>query len=588
MEKLDAYREWLLALRICDPACGSGAFLNAALEYLIAEHRTIDELKARVFGDSLVYGDIENSILEKNLYGVDVNEDAVEIAKLSLWLRTAQKGRKLSNLSSHIRCGNSLIDDPALAGEKAFRWEEEFEDVFAKGGFDVVIGNPPYGVKFEGSEIYYFRDNYDVITGHSEAYYLFFERAKLLVKKTGLLGFIIPNAWFTNKYAIEVRRMLLNDFTPLQLVNFNKRIIFEEANVETSIYIGKFSENRSKQCLVGSEVDQLFNYDMGGWMAQKNLLISFSSNQVVNSIFLKVLSESQPLESVLDISNGFKPYQVGYGTNLEGLALDSSDVAKRIYHSSHEVDSSFKKEIKGKGVKRYSLEWDVSYVKWGPWLMSPKDEKYFESPKLLLRQIIADKFFATLDYEKYYADQTLYVLINYQNSENTDLHYYLALLNSKLYGFFFRKFYSADDDLFPKIKVNELKSLPVINIKSTLQQPFVEKSKIMLAKNKELTQVRHRLLRLLQAKHEVRTITKKIFEWPSLSLKQFLKELEKQKIKLSLAEQQEWLAYFEEQKQKAGELQRHIDETDKEIDRMVYALYGLSEDEISVVEENSR
>ena len=141
---LEVYREWLLQLTICDPACGSGAFLNQALEFLINEHRYLDELTATYHKASLILSDVENHILEKNIYGVDINEESVEIARLSLWLRTAQKGRKLTSLSSNIKCGNSLIDDSEVAGDLAFNWQNEFPKVFAKGGFDVVIGNPPY------------------------------------------------------------------------------------------------------------------------------------------------------------------------------------------------------------------------------------------------------------------------------------------------------------------------------------------------------------------------------------------------------------------------------------------------------------
>src|SRR5690606_19396986 len=160
VELLDNYRAWLLEMTICDPACGSGAFLNEALDYLIKEHRYIDELKAKVLGGGLVFADIENTILENNIYGVDLNEESVEIAKLSLWLRTAQPRRKLSDLSSNIKCGNSLIDSKTVAGDKAFNWQEQFPKIFnptviasearqshnAKNGFDAVIGNPPYVV----------------------------------------------------------------------------------------------------------------------------------------------------------------------------------------------------------------------------------------------------------------------------------------------------------------------------------------------------------------------------------------------------------------------------------------------------------
>ena len=141
---LDTYREWLLQLTICDPACGSGAFLNQALDFLIKEHTYIDELKAKVLGGGLVFSDIETTILENNIYGVDLNEESVEIAKLSLWLRTAQPRRKLNNLNSNIKCGNSLIDSKTVASDKAFNWQEQFPKVFENGGFDVIIGNPPY------------------------------------------------------------------------------------------------------------------------------------------------------------------------------------------------------------------------------------------------------------------------------------------------------------------------------------------------------------------------------------------------------------------------------------------------------------
>lgn len=130
IEKLDAYRDWLLQISICDPACGSGAFLNAALNFLIAEHKLIDETQAKVEGAAIVFPNVENSILENNLYGVDINEESVEIAKLSLWLRTAKPHRKLNSLNNNIKCGNSLIDDPAIAGDKAFCWEKEFPKIF--------------------------------------------------------------------------------------------------------------------------------------------------------------------------------------------------------------------------------------------------------------------------------------------------------------------------------------------------------------------------------------------------------------------------------------------------------------------------
>jgi REP element-mobilizing transposase RayT len=139
-EKLNTYRKWLLDIKICDPACGSGAFLNETLDFLINEHLLLEEnvleLQKQLTGGgkqiSSGLQDISNEILEKNIFGVDINNESVEIAKLSLWLRTAQRGRKLTTLNNNIKCGNSLIDDPSVAREKAFNWQKEFPSVFVE------------------------------------------------------------------------------------------------------------------------------------------------------------------------------------------------------------------------------------------------------------------------------------------------------------------------------------------------------------------------------------------------------------------------------------------------------------------------
>ncbi len=139
--KIDEYREWLLKLSICDPACGSGAFLVQALDFLTTEHSFIDELQAKIRG-GIVMPYVVTDILENNLYGVDINEESVEIAKLSLWLHTAKKGRKLTTLSDNLKCGNSLISDPEVAGEKAFNWQKEFPNIFTlkdKQAFHIVL-----------------------------------------------------------------------------------------------------------------------------------------------------------------------------------------------------------------------------------------------------------------------------------------------------------------------------------------------------------------------------------------------------------------------------------------------------------------
>ena len=585
VSKLNEYRNWLLQLTICDPACGSGAFLNQALDFLIAEHRYVDELQAKLFGDALVLSDIENSILENNLFGVDINEESVEIAKLSLWLRTAQPNRKLNDLNDNIKCGNSLIDDVEIAGDKAFNWQKEFPKIFDKGGFDVIIGNPPYGAKLQSRDIKYYREKYKTIMGQSEVYYLFTEKAvNELIKSNSYLGYIIPNAWLSNKYATKIRELLIDQTQIEKLINFNKKIIFEDANVETVILIVKKSIPTNQYSTnVGQELDITYPYSQSEWKNNINSMISFAQNTSIDNIIKKVNKAVFKFSDKLDISNGFKPYQVGYGINFLGEPLNEIDVKNKIYHHLSNDSGSFKKEIKGKGVNRYSMNWEESYINWGKWLMSPKSSHYFEQPKILVRQVIADYLFAYLDEEKYYADQSLYAITNYPDKKD-DLEYYVCLLNSKLYGFYFRKFYSEEDDLFPKIKVNELKNLPVPEITNEIKSDFVIKSKLIKSFISELIAIKDKFNKSVIRKFGLSDIPKKLENWHLHSYSDFIKELSKKKIKLSLSDEAEWEEYFNTEAKKALELKNRIDITDKEIDQMVYALYDLTEEEIKIVE----
>ncbi len=237
---LDQYRDYLLSLTICDPACGSGAFLNQALDFLIQEHQYLDELKNKLLGGSLVLSDVTNDILESNIYGVDINEESVEIARLSLWLRSAKVGRALTTLSSNIKCGNSLIDDSTVAGNKAFDWKKEFPEVFEKGGFDVVIGNPPYlrvqGLRenFENESIYY-ESQFKSATGRFDIYVLFKEKSFQLIKKTGIVSFILPHKFLVSDFGTGIRKFLVDNKAVKSLIHFGSEMVFADASTYTCI-----------------------------------------------------------------------------------------------------------------------------------------------------------------------------------------------------------------------------------------------------------------------------------------------------------------------------------------------------------------
>ena len=240
IDKLTDYKNWLLQLTICDPACGSGAFLNQALDFLITEHRYIDELQAKLFGDALVLSDSEKSILENNLFGVDLNEESVEIAKLSLWLRTSQPNRKLNDLNENIKCGNSLIDDVTVAGDKAFNWQQSFPKVFEKGGFDVIIGNPPYlrvqGIKENHlSQSLFFEEKYISAKGRYDLYILFIERSFNLINKSGKVSFILPHNFINGNLGEAIRSYLIENNSVEEILHFGSHKVFEDASTYTCI-----------------------------------------------------------------------------------------------------------------------------------------------------------------------------------------------------------------------------------------------------------------------------------------------------------------------------------------------------------------
>ena len=138
------YREAVKNIKIVDPACGSGAFLITAFECLLKQNNYIDDKIFDLTGVKDLFSDTTKEILQNNIFGVDLNKESVEITKLSLWLKTADKNKTLASLENNIKCGNSLIDDVEIAGELAFDWEKEFPEIFENGGFDIVVGNPPY------------------------------------------------------------------------------------------------------------------------------------------------------------------------------------------------------------------------------------------------------------------------------------------------------------------------------------------------------------------------------------------------------------------------------------------------------------
>jgi len=233
----DAWLGELERVRVLDPSCGSGAFLIEAFDQLHAIYQEAADRLYELRGSRSLF-DPDRTILEKNLYGVDVNDEAIQICRLSIWIKTAQRGKKLTDLDRTIRVGNSLVDEPELA-QNAFDWKAVFPEAFADGGFDVIVGNPPY-VRQEllGGLKAYFERRFRAYHGMADLYVYFFEKGLDLLKPGGRLSFVVTNKWLRAGYAEPLRRLLAEGAWLETLVDLgHAKEIFEDADVFPSIAV---------------------------------------------------------------------------------------------------------------------------------------------------------------------------------------------------------------------------------------------------------------------------------------------------------------------------------------------------------------
>ena len=792
LQKLENYRKWLHQITIIDPACGSGAFLNEALNFLIKEHKYIDELDSKLDKKYGTYGlefNIKNSILENNLFGVDLNEESVEIAKLSLWLRTAEPNRKLNDLSHNIKCGNSLIDDPEIAGDKAFHWEKEFPQIFKekkafhlvftthnsrisermkqygivpgksaelslpqeiklaeifaeiaknyeleilawnickdhlhivlacteeelyhqvrlmksisskklnewmntenpiaeenanpmgldpllsdnarlrealedaasyfpnehnnhlwsqkffsvdteswkwisdqesgfpyvathlsnaidyilwnrkkhqlpksteleeiiagfvktpeevfknkhKGGFDVVIGNPPYVLcqpSNTNEETLNFYKSFEVASYKIDLFHLFFERGTNILRDGGKLGFITPNTYLSNKYIQKLRNFILKNTFIEEVINYNE-IVFVDAGVDVATLI--LTKDKSK-----NENIKIYNSERG----ELKFITTKSQN-----------SWNEAEEQVFNLKNDFF-FEFKDCIKLEEIGntyfgIQAYDRKSSI--SDRKINENYISIIDGADIVRFQYSIPNKYFNYlSENIKSGGDLNVYSQDRIVISQIGQSPKVGFCE-KGILTSNTIYNL--FLKDSRFSLKYILAILNSQLIKSYWLSKYNDNKDLFPKIKGYQLKQLPIKEISLENQQPFIEKANLMLSLNKELQEISEKFQRTLQ--REIFTpklpealpqnnLSKKLQNWHELSFADFLKELSKSKGSrpLGLSEKAEWEDYFLQEQQKAISIKSKIEQTDAAIDQMVYELYGLTEEEIEIVENS--
>ena len=607
LEQLHQYREWLLQITILDPACGSGAFLNAALQFLMSEHKHIDEMEAKVTGSSIVFQDIENSILENNLYGVDINEESVEIAQLALWLRTAKPHRKLNTLNQNIKCGNSLISDPAIAGEKAFDWQKEFPQVFEKGGFDVVIGNPPYVnvEKMSAKDKEYYKKEYQSFFKRSDLFTLFVEKGLTLAKTK--MGFIIPSIVLNNLSYAPLRDLFLNKRW-LKEVSYVGGGVFDDATVDTSILL--FDKQGVDTITLRYAVD-FFNpvvreVDADYFKTFKNA-ISIGNDKS------DTISDKLFLPDYVSVDEHYTVFQGIVTGNNDAFIFETEDdainkgIEQELLHSLCHGRDIGKWETRSLERKILYLNKDINinnYIGANQWLNPMKEtlsarrecakgtipwyslqwprikSELDIQEKILIQntrnESLKTRIVATIDKHGVYASQGINFVI--PKSNEYSIYFLLALLNSRLMNHLFSKKF-----LNLAIKAEYIKQIRFPRLATDAQQPFIALADTMLTLHQQLQEKRSRFLRRLTENFEGVKITAALQTFDTMDFKGFVAELKKQKIKLTLSQQDEWEDYFTGRVAECQEITAQIKATDNEIDNRVFDLYGLNEEEREIV-----
>ncbi|MCD6227775.1 N-6 DNA methylase [Candidatus Micrarchaeota archaeon] len=530
-------------IKILDPACGSGSFLIRAFKELDDYWKTKDknykQTKLNVESETPISTKIE--ILKNNIYGVDLDPKAVEIAQLNLLLRAAEKKHLLPTLDKNIKCGNSLIDDLEVAGNRAFKWEDEFEDIMKEGGFDVIIGNPPYvDIKqLDPKIVRYLFDKYPSVENRMNLYSTFVEKGLSLLKDNGYFGFIIPNSILYNKSYSKIRSILLKKTRLKKIIRLPDNI-FEGVKIETIILVyqkGHKNNNKVEVYLYPRNVKittiqknnkhKIINYNQKNWEGT-NPIINIGVNSESKTILNKIESDATPMIKICDFSLGLTPYDKYKGHTPQ-------QIKNKVFHSSTKKNSSFKPLLSGKNIIRYGVFWDKKeYISYGNWLGAPREKRFFTSPRIVVRQIISGKpprIYAGYTKEELYNTQIAFNILS-KDDRKIRIKYILAILNSKLMNYYHKeKYLDPTKNLFQKILIANAKKFPMKIIPINEQNKIITYVDKMLSLNKRLNEL-----------GDKNTDEKRILE-------------------------------------------QEIEKTDKQIDQLVYKLYGLTKKEIEIVEK---
>lgn len=640
LEAWQAYRDRLKSLRIVDPACGSGVFLIMAFDFMKAELTRVNDKikdllpKAEHFGDLLDYVP-DSEILTDNLFGVDVNEESIEITKLSLWIKTARRGKVLDSLSGSIRVGDSLIEDSNFAYlDHAFTWETAFPGVFAEGGFDVVLGNPPYVRQELISNLKpYLQKRYESYHGVADLYCYFFERGLRLLKPNGRLGYISSNTFFKSGSGKPMREYLLKEATIESIVDFGDLQIFEGVTTYPAILTMKRRTAPKGHELRFWKVDALTEANFQAtWESAAGpypqAALGAGSWELENPALRALRDKIRTSRKTLKELYG-APCR-GLVTGLNGAFVIDTTTKERLCAEDPQSADLLKPFLEGKDLKRWRAEprglwlikiekgwtrstyntneetpaWErlsTDYPAIAEWLLpfaeqakkrTDKGEFWWElracayyekfSASKICYKDMADSAPFHVDTEGAFMANTGYFI-------SSDEHSIAAYLNSKLLWFTYLNVSAQIRGGFVRFFSNHLAEMPMPNWSDTAKiELTILSEKAHAAAKTRLnlqTALTRRIPDLCPPEHKPK-LTNKLKEWWTLpDFAAFRAEVKKVfKADIPLTDRSDWEDWINRDRAEIARLTAEIAQAEAQINGIIYDLFNLTEDEIALLE----
>jgi len=427
-------------LDVIDIACGSGSFLIKVFDYLYQYELHNNPAYGQTeidFKYGLPFTE-KSKIVNKCIFGVDVDKKAVEIAQLNLLLKITEKAKRLPLLNDNIKCGNSLIDEKYVVGEKAFNWKTQFPNQ----KFNIIIGNPPYVKphRIDKAEKAFMQKTFLTFKEKSNLYSCFMEKGISLLEEGGLISFIVPNTWVSLNSFRNIRKYILDTCRVVKLVQLPKKV-FKDATVETIIFVFKKDSDeirRNKNSITVESLSKtgvvtfIKKLDQAQLLKNYNNTFEMYSDNTSKTLLANLSKTKTKLRSVVNFMYGLK----------------TGDDKKFILDSCRNKDC--KKLIRSENISSYKINYAGEYVWYAPTIMKKNcvsarigEPERFESNKIIVSRM-GKNLIAAYDEQQYYVKDCMMLL---PKEGGASLKYLTGLLNSKLLNYYYKNYFVTIDVL---------------------------------------------------------------------------------------------------------------------------------------------